>query len=208
LRSERTRTVEVGVRTGEMAGGRLVGARVSAYRSRVDDLISIKYLGQLYLVPRFQNTNIHTAVLDVVEMQVDGALLAPRASARASLPRGRDLAPGAAVPDLGAAGATLDLRVPVARVVRTGALALRVRWSDATARHDVVLARPAFWTASSELSCIAWGTRVALAVTNLTNTRYREPLSFIPEPGRTVLLSMRREMALPWPHAANDGIHP
>jgi len=73
----------------------------------------------------------------------------------------------------------------------------------------VALARPSFWTASTELSCVAWGTRIALAVTNLTNTRYREPLSFIPEPGRTVLLSMRREMALPWPRAANDpGSHP
>ena len=56
----------------------------------------------------------------------------------------------------------------------------------------------AFWTSSLELSCLTWNTRMTLAVRNLTNTRYREPLSFIPEPGRSVLVSMRRELALPW----------
>ena len=66
------------------------------------------------------------------------------------------------------------------------------------------LARPAFWTSSAELSGVAWDTRIALTVKNLTNTRYREPLSFIPEPGRTVLLSMRRELALPWPRGARE----
>jgi hemoglobin/transferrin/lactoferrin receptor protein len=209
LQAERSRTVEVGVRTGEMAGGRLIATRLSAYRSRVDDLISLKYLGQLYLVPRFQYTNIEHAVLDGVEMQVDGAVGFLRASANAAFPRGRDLATGAAIPDLGAARATFDLRVPVARVLPYGAFAVRVRWTDASAKDDVNLARAAFWTASTELSCVAWGTRIALAVRNVTNTRYREPLSFIPEPGRTVLLSMRREMALPWPRANNNpGLRP
>ena len=33
---------------------------------------------------------------------------------------------------------------------------------------------------------------------NLTNTRYFEPLSFIPEPGRSFTLSVRRDVALPW----------
>jgi outer membrane receptor protein involved in Fe transport len=209
LLAERTGTVEVGVRTAEMAGGRILGTRVSAYRSRVDELITLKYLGQLYLVPRFQYTNVHNAVLDGIEMQVDGAVGFLRASANAAFPRGRDLATGAVIPDLGAARATIDLRAPVARVLPYGALALRVRWTDASAKDDVNLARAAFWTAAAELSCVAWGTRIALAVKNLTNTRYREPLSFIPEPGRAVLLSMRREMALPWPRVAQvPGLHP
>ena len=209
LLAERTGTVEVGVRTAEMAGGRLIATRVSAYRSRVDELITLKYLGQLYLVPRFQYTNVHKAVLDGIEMQVDGALGFLRASANAAFPRGRDLETGAAIPDLGAARATIDLRAPVARVLPYGALAVRVRWTDASAKDDVNLARAAFWTAAAELSCVAWGTRIALAVKNITNTRYREPLSFIAEPGRTVLLSMRREMALPWPRVTPDpGLHP
>jgi hemoglobin/transferrin/lactoferrin receptor protein len=209
LVAERTGTVEVGLRTSEMARGRLIATRVSVYRSRVDELISLKYLGQLYLIPRFQYTNIHRAVLDGIEMQVDGALGFLHASANAAFPRGRDLETGAAIPDLGAARATIDLRAPFARVLPYGAVALRVRWTDASAKDDVNLARAAFWTASTEISCVAWGTRIALAVRNVTNTRYREPLSFIPEPGRTVLLSMRREMALPWPRGTNNpGMHP
>jgi hemoglobin/transferrin/lactoferrin receptor protein len=209
LVSERTGTVEVGVRTGAMAAGHVIATRVSAYRSRVDELISLKYLDQLYGVPRFQYTNIRKAVLDGIEMQVDGALGILRASANAAFPRGRDLETGAAIPDLGAARATFDLSAPIARVLPFGAVAVRVRWTDASAKDDVNLARAAFWTASSEISCVAWGTRIALTVTNLTNTRYREPLSFIAEPGRTVLLYMRREMALPWPRDTNDpGLHP
>jgi len=142
-------------------------------------------------------------------MQVDGAVGFLHASANAAFPRGRDLATGQAVPDLGAARATFDLRVPIERVLPYGGFAVRVRWTDASAKDDVNLARAAFWTASTELSCVAWGTRIALAVRNVTNTRYREPLSFIPEPGRTVLLSMRREMALPWPRAnSNPGLRP
>jgi len=209
LEAERTGTVEVGVRAGEMAAGRLVSARVSAYRSRVDDMISLKYIGQLYLIPRFQYANITHAVLDGIEMQVDGALGVVRASASASFPRGRDLATGAAIPDVGAAGATFDVRVPVARVLPAGGFSVRVRWSDGTAKDDVNLARDAFWTAAAELSCVTWGTRFALAVTNLTNTRYYEPLSFIPEPGRAVLVSLRHDMSLPWPRAnSNPGLHP
>ena len=206
---EKTGTVEVGVRTGEMAGGHLVATRFSAYRSRVEDLISIKYIGQLYLVPRFQYSNIHHAVLDGIEMQVDGVVGILHASANAAFPRGRDLATGAPIPDIGAARATLDLRAPVARVLPSGSFTVRVRWTDASAKGDLTLSRAAYWTASTELSCVTWGTRLALAVTNLTNTRYYEPLSFIPEPGRTVLLSLRREMALPWPHVNGDaGLRP
>jgi hemoglobin/transferrin/lactoferrin receptor protein len=209
LVAERTYSTEVGVRTGEMAGGRLIAARVSAYRSRVDELITLKYLGQLYLIPRFQYTNVHKARLDGIEMQVDGKLGWLRASANAAFPRGRDLETGVTIPDLGAARATLDLRMPVARVLPNGAFALRIRWTDASAQDDVNLARAASWYAATELACVAWGTRISLAVTTLTNTRYREPLSFIPAPGRTVLLSLRREMALPWPRVAHDpGMRP
>ena len=204
LRAERTGTVEVGVRTGELAGGRITSARLSAYRSRVDDLITLRYIGQLYLIPRFQYTNVRKARLDGIELQAEAAIGQVRLGANAAFPRGRDLATGAAIPDLGAARATLDVRVPAARLAPQGALALRVRWTDASAKDDVNLARPAFWTSSAELSGVAWDTRIALTVKNLTNTRYREPLSFIPEPGRTVLLSMRRELALPWPRGAQE----
>ncbi|HEY6193921.1 MAG TPA: TonB-dependent receptor [Candidatus Eisenbacteria bacterium] len=198
LRAERTQTVELGVRAGELAGGRLGGARLSAYRSYVADLITLRYLGQLYLVPRFQYTNVHKAQLDGVELEIQSTLGAVQLAANAAFPRGRDLETGAAISDLGAARATLDVRFPLPALLPAGALAVRARWTDASAKGDVALARPSFWTSSLELSCLAWNTRTTLAVKNVTNTRYREPLSFIPEPGRGVLLSMRRELALPW----------
>ena len=119
-------------------------------------------------------------------------------AANAAFPRGRDLETGAAITDLGAARATFDVRVPVTALLPYGTLALRTRWTDASAKDDLTLARPSFWTASLELSALAWNTRMTLAIKNLTNTSYREPLSFIAEPGRSVLLSLRRELALPW----------
>ena len=198
LRAERSQTVELGVRAASWARGRIGSARVSAYRSYVADLITLKYLGQLYLVPRFQYTNVNKAQLDGVEVQVESALGAVRVAANAAFPRGRDLETGAAISDLGAARATVDVRLPMTRLLPYGALAVRARWTDASAKNDLTLARPSFWTSSLELSCLAWNTRLTLAVKNVTNTRYREPLSFIPEPGRSVLVSMRRELALPW----------
>jgi len=197
LRPERTQTVELGVRAPEFGGSRTTG-RVSAYRSFVGDLISLKYLGQLYLIPRFQYTNVHKAQLDGVELEVASWVRGVQWAANAAFPRGKDLESGAAIPDLGAARATVDLRFPVPRVLPYGALAVRARWTDASAKDDPNLARPAFWTGSLELSCLVRQTRFSLAVKNLTNTRYREPLSFIPEPGRSAVLSLRRELNLPW----------
>jgi hemoglobin/transferrin/lactoferrin receptor protein len=198
LRAERTQTVELGVRLGELAGGRITGARVSAYRSEVTDLISLVYLGQLYLIPRFQYTNVRRAQLDGLEMQVEGALGGTRVTANAAFPRGRDLSDGSPIADLGAARATIDLRLPAGRVLPSGALSLRARWTDATGGDDPTLARPAFWTASLEGSCVVHQTRLAVTVKNLTATRYREPMSFIPEPGRSLMVSARRELDLPW----------
>jgi len=197
LLPERSQTVEFGLRAADWAGGRLGSARVSAYRSTVDNLITLKYLGQLYLVPRFQYTNVTKAQLEGVELELQGALHGVGLAANAAFPRGRDLTTGAAITDLGAARATLDIRIPVPALLPYGALAVRTRWTDASAKDDLTLARPAFWTGALELSCLAWSTRLTLAVKNVTNTRYREPLSFIAEPGRSVLLSFRRELALP-----------
>lgn len=201
LRAERSRTTELGVRTGELAGGRILSTRLSAYRSNVDDLITLKYLGQLYLVPRFQYTNVHKAQLDGIEMQVESAIGPLRVAANAAFPRGRDLETGKPITDLGAARATLDIRVPMTRLLPYGSLSVRTRWTDASvtddASTDATLSRPAFWTSSLDLSSLLWNTRVTLTVKNLTNTRYREPMSFIAEPGRSVLVSMRRELTLP-----------
>ena len=198
LRSERTRTVELGVRTDEAGWGPFRRARLSVYRSDVDDLITLRYLGQLYLVPRFQYTNVRSAVLEGVELAAECTVGAWRFAALAAAPRGRDTDTGAPIPDVGATRASFDARwtLPSSRVTST--LGLRTRWTDASAKGDPLLTRPAHWTADAEGSAMLWDTRFSAVVRNLTDTRYREPLGFIDEPGRHLAFAVRHERSLPW----------
>jgi outer membrane receptor protein involved in Fe transport len=198
LAAERARTLELGVRTGEEGFGVLRRARVSVYRSDVDELITIRYIGQLYLVPRFQYTNVHRAVLEGAELQAECGVGAWRFNATAAAPRGRDRASGAPISDLGATRVSVDVRRSLPWTQVPGGVALRARWTDASGKDDPELARPAHWTADAEGSVIAWGTRFTVAVRNLTNTRYREPLGFIDEPGRHLALAVRHERSLLW----------
>ncbi len=198
LQPERSRTIELGVRTGESGWGALRRARVSVYRSDVDDLITLRYLGQLYLVPRFQYTNVRRAVLEGVELETEIGVGAWRFAANAAAPRGRDADTGDPIPDLGATRASFDLRRTLPITSFTGIAGVRVRWTDASGHGDPQLARPAHWTADAEVSATAWGTRFTATVRNLTDTRYREPLGFIDEPGRHLALSLRHERSLPW----------
>jgi outer membrane cobalamin receptor len=118
-----------------------------------------------------------------------------------TLPRAFDRADGRKLTDAGTSRASLDLTVPIRRVIPQGALSLRVRWNDAVTGEDSTLARPAFTSTSLELSSVFAGTRAAFAVRNLGNLGYREPLSFIPESGRTYALSLRRNFDFPLPFA-------
>ena len=206
LRPERSLSTEVGVRTGEAFGGKLTSARVSAYRSDVEDLISIRYVTLVFGVARFENQNIDRARLEGVEAQADMRFGRVQPSVAVAFPRGTDRNTGEPISDLGAARATFDVRIPAPRFVPLGTVAFRVRWTDAsrTSRGEDVLARPAFWTASAEAGMTALAARWTLAVRNLTNTRFYEPLSFIPEPGRSVTLSVRRDVALPWLSPTKD----
>lgn len=193
LRAENSATTELGLRANDALFGRLRGFRVSVYRSEVEDMITLKYLGQLYLVPRFQYTNIHRARLEGLEAETDLRLGRVQAQLSAGFPRGRDLDTGESIDDIGAARATLDLRTAAPKFLPMGLLSLRLRWTDATSGNEQVLARPAFWMASAEASGSWSGVRLTLAVKNLTNTRYREPMSFLDEPGRAVSLAARWE---------------
>ena len=198
LTAERARTFEIGVRTGEEPWGILRRARISLYRSDVDELITLKYLGQLYLVPRFQYTNVRRAVLEGAEMQAECGVGAWRFGATAAAPRGHDVATGDPIPDLGATRVTVDIRRTLPWPELMAAVAMRARWTDASGKDDPELARPPHWTADVEGSAVAWGTRFTAAVRNLTDTRYREPLGFIDEPGRHLALSVRHERSLAW----------
>jgi hemoglobin/transferrin/lactoferrin receptor protein len=203
LLAERSATTELGVRSGEALGGHLRSLRVSAYRSEVHDMITLKYLGQLYLVPRFQYTNIKRARLEGLEAEADMRMGRVQALLAAGFPSGTDIETGKPIDDVGAARATLDLRTAAPRFIPMGLLTVRARWTDATVGDADVMSRPSFWTFAAEASGSWSNVRLTLAVKNLTNERYREPLSFLDEPGRTVSLAARWEGALGLPGSHN-----
>ena len=197
LEAERSRNVELGLRAQDVVGGHVATLRVSAYRSRVDDLITLRYLGQLYLVPRFQYTNVNHARLEGLEAEASVRLGVTRLDLAGTAPRGKDLETGERLTDVGAARATIEWRGPAPRLPRCQ-WALRARWQDGVRGDEEALSRPAFWVAATEFSAAFGSTRLSFAVQNLLDQSHREPLSFIPEAGRTFLLSVRHEQAMPW----------
>lgn len=199
LESERSRSLELGVRSGPGAPEWLRAARISAYRSDVDDLITFRYIGQLFLVPRFQYFNVNRARIEGVEANVRLRASGFELGLDGSLPRGEDRDTGARLEDLGSARAAVEVVVPVRRLLPYGSLGVRWRWCDALTDVSPTLARPAFSTTSMQLDGFIGGTRVVLAVNNLWNHRHREPLSFIDEPGRTFAMSLAREFSGRWP---------
>ena len=199
LRAERSLTSEGGLRGVELLGGHLTTLRASAYRTEVEDMITIKYFDMLYGVPRFQYQNVHRARLEGIEIQADTRCGFVQLNAAASFPRGRDVATGKRLLDVGAAHAVFDLRIPVPRVLPQASLTLRTRWNDATVNDGQQQpSGPAFWLGSAEVVSVWNDTRVALAVINLTNEYYQDSMSFIPSPGRTWSLAVRRDLSPRW----------
>lgn len=196
LETERSESFEAGVRTDEAWGGRVRAFRLSAYRANVRDMITLVYLGQLYLVPRFQYANVSRARIEGVELAGQLRLAGVQIGLGVAVPRGVDVTTGDRLLDAGSARATLDLSVPLGRVLPYGRLATRVRWSNAITGVDSTFARPSFATVAIEASTVIAGTRAVVAVRNLLAEHYLEPLSFIPEPGRTFAVSLRRDFDL------------
>ena len=197
---ERSESYEVGVRATEGAAPWLTDLRVSAYRSNVRDLISFRYVTTVNLVPRFQYFNLQQARIDGLELQTRLKLGAAVAALNAGFPRGVDTQTGERILDVGTSRVTADLMLPLTRVMPLGQLALRARWNDAVPeqfQQRQLLARPASWVASAEASTVVGGVRAVLSVRNLFDTYYFEPLTFIPEPGRTFALALRRDFDLP-----------
>ncbi len=203
---EHSTTAEAGLKTPECLGGHLCGVRVSAYRTDATDLITIRYQETVFGIPRFQYENIHDARLEGIEAQAELRGAGMQLAIGAAFPRGRDTRTGEPISDTGAASALFDLRLPVPRFVPQGTFNLRARWRNAhaAAAGEEQLARPAVWTAAAEAGVSLIGLRWTLAVNNLANTAYFEPLSFIPSPGRTTTLSIRRDLSLPWLAFAKD----
>jgi outer membrane receptor protein involved in Fe transport len=200
LKPETSRSYEAGVRASERIARWLPEARVSIYRSEVENLISFKYVTTINLVPRFQYFNLRDTRIEGVELQSRMRLGAVGVALNAGFPRGVDTETGQRILDVGTARVTVDLTVPAARLLPMGQISARLRWSDAVQPQkvqDELLARSSSWVASVEASSVVGGVRTVLAVRNVFNTYYLEPLSFIPEGGRTYALSLRKEFSVP-----------
>lgn len=194
LQAERSRSYEAGVRVRDLWEGRVREVRLSAYRSDIDDLITFEYIGQLYLVPRFQYVNVHRARIEGVELASSLRLGGCNVDLNAAFPHGTDRETGTKLTDTGTGRVTLDAGVPVYGLMPMGRLSARLRWNNAVTGVDPQFARPAFVTGDLEASMLLGSTRVVAAVRNLWNTQYREPLSFIEEPGRTYSFSLRHDL--------------
>jgi outer membrane receptor protein involved in Fe transport len=193
LRAERSVSYEAGLRFADLWNGRVRSARVSAYRSEVDDLITFQYIGQLYLIPRFQYVNVDRARLEGVELAGRLRLGAFDVDLNAAAPRGVDRRTGGKLLDAGAARVTVDVATSIHPLLPLGRAAFRWRWNDAVSGVDSDFLRPAFQTGALELSTVVNETRAVFAVRNLWNADYREPLSFIDEPARTYTIALRRD---------------
>jgi hemoglobin/transferrin/lactoferrin receptor protein len=193
----------VNYEAGLRVHGERASMRVSAYRSDVADFISLKYLGQLYLVPRFQYVNLQRARIEGIELTASTRVGAAGINLYAALPQGHDLDTGERLTDVGAPRVTLEYTQRCDGIAPLGTFALRGRWTAAVPAEPSpdpsteLARRPAFWTADAEMAFSIAGARATFAVRNIFDLRYREPLSFIDEPGRTVAVKLQRDFALP-----------
>ena len=199
LTAEHGVSYEAGLRgTGERSS-----FRFSAYRSDVDDFITLKYIGQLYLVPRFQYVNLQRARIEGLELTAGTRIGASGFNLYAALPQGEDLDTHERLVDVGSPRVTLEYTQRCDGIMPLGTFALRGRWTSAVPAQPSAdpsaapVARPAFWTADAEMAFSLGGARATFAIRNMFDRRYREPLSFIDEPGRTVVVRLARDFSLP-----------
>ena len=176
---------------------------MSAYRNYAENFIDLKPLGLVGGVMRFQYANLKRVQIDGIELTGNTRIRRINATASLTLPRGRDLADGTFITEVGAAHATVDVSAPVARWIPSGIISLQARWSDGLQTDPLknvqygAISNPAFWTGSAELGATVYATRLALSVRNILDRRYREPLSFIDEAGRTYSFALKRDFELP-----------
>lgn len=198
LTSERSLSYELGLRTAGTLPEWLRSARLSVYRSDVDDLISFRYIGMVYLVPRFQYFNVQRARLEGIEAVAQMKLGTILVDASGGYPTGKDLETGQRLEDVGTGRAALEIVCPMRRILPYGTVSTRIRWSDALTGVSETLRRPSFSTTSVEAAFVAGGVYTVVAVRNVFDQFYYEPQSFIPESGRTFAISVRREFRPGW----------
>ena len=201
LVAERNINYEAGLRADADGWGTM---RISAYRTQSDDFITLKYLHLVNGRPRFQYANLGRTQVDGLEFNGRARLRSTSTQITVTLPRGRDLATGDQLTDVGAPRVTTEFTTPVGHWLPGGLLALRATWSNGlksnarTMEQDTLLSRRAYWAVNAELGATVMGARATVAVYNVTNHTFREPLSFIEEPGRTYTFSLKRDFQLPY----------
>ncbi len=194
LRPERNLSTDLGLRLRGL--GPVSNARVSVYRYEVQDLIQIT-AGSLYQgVMRFSYENVRSARIEGVEGTALLRLGSSTIGLSGTLPRAYERINAVRkglTTDAGTARASVEMTVPVTNMVPQGLFSVRWRWNDAFQPRVGTLAQPSFHITSAELSTAMGSTRVVFAVNNVFDRSYREPLSYIPEPGRAFSMSVRRE---------------
>lgn len=204
LESEYSRLYEVGVRLPANRLSWMPYARLSVYRTQADNLISFRYVDQLYGVPRFQYFNVQNARIDGIEAELKLRHRALGARLNVSAPRGTDLDTGDRLADIGTARASLDLTLQLPALLPQGGVATRLLWNDAVRGSDDILVRPDYFVVHAEMSCVFFGVRGIVAVSNVGDVHYREPMSFIDAPGRYYTFALRREFNLNLADAGKD----
>ena len=194
-------TADIGAR---FAADRL-SARVDLFRTWADNLIAVKYIGMLYLIPRFQYVNVTEAMIQGVEAELAwGIRRNLEARCTFSWLMGDDLTEpvefgvpeSTPLPSMPPPKGTVQLTYmpswnwgplsefwiePQLRIVgdRT-----RVALEEPTSPGFVI------WNLRTG-SHVGESSEVTLSVENVANRAYREPLSFVDEAGRNFIVAWR-----------------
>ncbi len=194
-------TADIGAR---FAGDRL-SARVDLFRTWADNLIAVKYIGMLYLIPRFQYVNVTEALIQGLEAELAWGIRRDlEARCTFSWLMGDDLTEPA---EFGAPESTPlpSMPPPKGTVQLTYTPSwdwgrLSEFWIEPQVRIVGDRTRVALEEPTSP-GFVIWNLRtgyrvgesseVTLSVENIANRAYREPLSFVDEAGRNFIVAWR-----------------
>jgi hypothetical protein len=140
--------------------------------------------------------NVRRARLNGIEGAADLEWRRTRFGISASAPRGLDRDTGTRVTDVGPVRLALNGTVRLPRRIPLGLLSLQMRWTDAVQGTGQAFAQPSFWTTAVQVASRFRNVDAVLAVRNVFDSAYQEPLSLVPEPGRTIALALRLDFDL------------
>jgi TonB-dependent heme/hemoglobin receptor len=202
LVSEKSLTADLGARLTF----RSLEAKVDLFRTWADDLITVQYLTLLFGSPRFQYFNIDKAIIEGIETELTWRPHAfVQLGGTLSWLRGDDVSKAA----YNEGDRTPLPSMPPIKCVLWLAYSRPTHWGPVTSmwvepRVRIVDDRdrvavneptsPGFTVYDLRLGArIASSHEITLAVENVANRLYSEPLSFIPEAGRNFILSLRTQ---------------